>query len=79
MLIGILQGNLSDLQLVASTKVSGSPKVTRQWILVRITQIINNRTPYRVKYNLYTGDWPSGKAMGSGSIIGGSNPSSPAK
>ncbi len=25
------------------------------------------------------GDWPSGKAMDSGSMIGGSNPSSPAK
>jgi tRNA (guanine37-N1)-methyltransferase len=26
-----------------------------------------------------TGDWPSGKAPGSGPVIGGSNPSSPAK
>lgn len=26
-----------------------------------------------------TGDWPSGKATGSGPVIGGSNPSSPAK
>ena len=25
------------------------------------------------------GDWPSGKATGSGPVIGGSNPSSPAK
>ena len=25
------------------------------------------------------GDWPSGKAAGSGPVIGGSNPSSPAK
>ena len=28
---------------------------------------------------LNTGDWPSGKATGSGPVIGGSNPSSPAK
>ncbi len=26
-----------------------------------------------------SGDWPSGKAAGSGPVIGGSNPSSPAK
>jgi hypothetical protein len=31
-------------------------------------------------YNhLCIGDWPSGKALGSGPRIGGSNPSSPAK
>ena len=28
---------------------------------------------------LIIGDWPSGKAPGSGPVIGGSNPSSPAK
>ena len=27
---------------------------------------------------LFSGDWPSGKASGSGPVIGGSNPSSPA-
>lgn len=29
-------------------------------------------------WNVYDGDWPSGKALGSGPRIGGSNPSSPA-
>lgn len=29
--------------------------------------------------NAANGDWPSGKAPGSGPVIGGSNPSSPAK
>jgi hypothetical protein len=28
---------------------------------------------------VFVGDWPSGKAPGSGPVIGGSNPSSPAK
>lgn len=33
-----------------------------------------------LRYNQsYIGDWPSGKATGSGPVIGGSNPSSPAK
>jgi hypothetical protein len=35
-----------------------------------------------LRYNLTSqliGDWPSGKALGSGPRIGGSNPSSPAK
>ncbi len=36
-------------------------------------------TPYQFLYNLVcNGDWPSGKAPGSGPDIGGSNPSSPA-
>ena len=38
-----------------------------------------HRTKYvRNDIKLYTGDWPSGKAPGSGPVIGGSNPSSPA-
>ncbi len=38
----------------------------------RFVQIIATITPV-------VGDWPSGKALGSGPRIGGSNPSSPAK
>ena len=35
---------------------------------------------YKIGYNnKHLGDWPSGKAAGSGPVIGGSNPSSPAK
>ena len=35
-------------------------------------------TIHLTSYNSHNGDWPSGKATGSGPVIGGSNPSSPA-
>lgn len=48
-------------------KVAGSPKVSRINLQFRM-----------YLFWLVFGDWPSGKAPGSGPVIGGSNPSSPA-
>ncbi len=53
-------------------EVAGLPKVGRI--------LYNHSNPCQwVIIFLVVGDWPSGKALGSGPRIGGSNPSSPAR
>ena len=43
----------------------------------KITSVTTTKST--IYYVTHIGDWPSGKAPGSGPVIGGSNPSSPAK
>ena len=59
---------VNSCKLVCIDVATGSPKVSR----------IPIRTLLGYNY-VVSGDWPSGKAEDSGSSIGGSNPSSPAK
>ena len=42
----------------------------------KITSVTTTKST--IYYVTHIGDWPSGKAPGSGPVIGGSNPSSPA-
>ena len=61
-----------DANWFGNREVSGSPKVSR------IPHNLTIRALPRLKCIKRIGDWPSGKAVDSGSTIGGSNPSSPA-
>ena len=60
-----LQENCSDCKLVYSMNILWAGGACQG-------------TPNRFPEIIIIGDWPSGKALGSGPRIGGSNPSSPA-